>query len=425
MNILYIDPSNSGISGDMLLASLLNALDDRENIIRELHEIKHFIEGVSSLKIELVKRFRHEIKVSHLKIEIEEQKHHRSTKILKNVLNTFMEQKGFSEEAKNYANNVLQSLIKAEASVHDTLEDKVHLHELSSIDTLLDILGVTRCLEKLGVFAGGYNIFCNTLPLGGGYIKGAHGLLPIPAPATVEILKNSKIPVANGPIEEELVTPTGAALLVNLSPKAPTKTFSIEEILSSTGKKEFKDFLNILRIYIGEDQKTPSVLKEYVETISVLETDVDDITGEILGNFISILEEENVLDIQIFPSLTKKNRPSHIIKVLCHPKDKFEIMELMIKELGTLGVRFNTINRVCIKRTFEKVDLKIKNENYSVNYKISFTEEENKKTIINIKPEFDDLKKISDDSGLPIKIIQIYAQREIELLYSKFDGEEE
>jgi hypothetical protein len=250
-------------------------------------------------------------------------------------------------------------------------------------------------------------------------------LLPIPAPATVEILKNSKLPVANGPIEEELVTPTGAALLVNLNPKTPTKTFSIEEILSSTGKKEFKDFLNILRIYIGEDQKTPCVLKEYVETISVLETDVDDITGEILGNFISILEEENVLDIQIFPSLTKKNRPSHIIKVLCHPKDKFEIMELMIKELGTLGVRFNTINRVCIKRTFEEVDLKIKNENYSLNYKISFTEEENKKKIINIKPEFDDLKKISDESGLPIKIIQIYAQKEIELLYSKYDGEEE
>jgi pyridinium-3,5-bisthiocarboxylic acid mononucleotide nickel chelatase len=420
MKILYIDPSNSGISGDMLLASLLGLLEDPEAIIEELIEIQNYIKGVSKLKIELKKTFRHEIKVNHLKIDIIEEKSHRSVQNLKDSLNAFIQDKGFSQRAKEYANRVFQALVKAEAKVHDTLEEKVHLHELSSVDTLIDIIGVTKCLEKIGIFDSTFRIFCNIIPLGGGSIKGAHGLLPIPAPATIEILKNSKLRVKNGPIEEELVTPTGAALVANLDCLPENKEFSIEKIVSSTGNKEFKDFLNILRIYIGTDQKSEDNLEKYIEEITVLETDVDDVSGEVLGHFITKMKKKQILDIQIIPSLTKKNRPSHLIKILCQPEEKFKIIELMIKDLGTLGVRFTTINRVCVERTIETLQLSIMEEKVAVNYKISYIQEEEGKYIINIKPEYDDLKKISKKLNLPLSKIQMYAQSEIKQLYNKF-----
>lgn len=420
MKILYIDPSNSGISGDMLLASLLGLLEDPEAIIEELIEIQNYIKGVSKLKIELKKTFRHEIKVNHLKMDIIEEKSHRSVQNLKDSLNAFIQDKDFSQRAKEYANRVFQALVKAEAKVHDTLEEKVHLHELSSVDTLIDIIGVTKCLEKIGIFDSTFRIFCNIIPLGGGSIKGAHGLLPIPAPATIEILKNSKLRVKNGPIEEELVTPTGAALVANLDYLPENKEFSIEKIVSSTGNKEFKDFLNILRIYIGTDQKSEYNLEKYIEEITVLETDVDDVSGEVLGHFITKMKKKQILDIQIIPSLTKKNRPSHLIKILCQPEEKFKIIELMIKDLGTLGVRFTTINRVCVERTIETLQLSIMEEKVAVNYKISYIQEEEGKYIINIKPEYDDLKKISRKLNLPLSKIQMYAQSEIKQLYNKF-----
>jgi uncharacterized protein (TIGR00299 family) protein len=420
MKILYIDPSNSGISGDMLLASLLGLLEDPEVIIEELIEIQKYIKGVSKLKIELKKTFRHEIKVNYLKIDISEKKTHRSVQNLKDSLNTFIQDKNFSIKAKEYANRVLQTLIKAEAKVHDTLEEKVHLHELSSVDTLIDIIGVTKCLEEIGIFESKFSIFCNVLPLGGGSIKGAHGILPIPAPATMEILKGSNLKVKNGPIEEELVTPTGAALLTNLNCLPEYKQFSIKEIVSSTGNKKFKNFLNILRICIGTDLKSEDNLEKYIEEITVLETDVDDVSGEVLGHFITKMEKKQILDIQIIPSLTKKNRPSHLIKILCQPEDKFKIIELMIKELGTLGVRFTTINRVCVERTIETLQLSIKGEKVTVHYKISYIQEDEGKKIINIKPEYDDLKTISKKLNLPLNEVQMYAQSEIKHLYNKY-----
>jgi len=420
MKSLYIDTANSGISGDMLLASLLSLVSNSNEIIADLKELKHFLKGVSPIELELTKVKRMGVVVNQLKLAIKESKNHRTSNALYNALERFLLEKNFSEPAKIYAKKVLNTLFEAEAEVHGDLVENIHLHELSSVDTLIDILGVTKALDKLGGFNESFEYYYSKVPLGGGSIKTAHGILPVPAPATAKILELSELVVFGGPIENELVTPTGAALLVNLNPKFArfTNQMKILRVTYSTGQKKFKNFSNVLRLIYGENEETtitPNMhpLQKYIEDVAVLETDVDDISGEMLGNFINTMENENILDIQVLPSVTKKNRPSHIIKILCHPQNSFEILHKMLNELGTLGVRFYTIKRICVDRKFEKSKIDINSKTYELNFKISYIKMNDEINVINVKPEFEDLKRISKESTLSIKEILFYCQSEI------------
>jgi len=426
MKALYIDTSNSGISGDMFLAAILELVPNPTIVIEELKDLKDYLSDVSKLEIELIKIKKNGIRVNQLKLNIIENKHHRAAKILKDSLNSFLNEKHFTKLGIQYANNVLETLFRAEADVHGDLVKDIHLHELSSVDTLIDIVGVTRVLESLGVFNHDFAIYCSNLPLGRGTIKSAHGNLPVPAPATLKILENSGLVVYNSLIENELVTPTGAALLVNLKPiiKQNPVEMKLERVVYSTGQKDIKDFLNILRIFYGNDGSINkaiilSPIQQYIEEVTVLETDVDDISGEIIGNFINSIEKEYILDIQVLPSLTKKNRPGHVIKILCYPENTFVLIEKILHELGTLGVRFDTIKRVCVNREIKKIEIQINSQNYELNYKISYIQTDEGRKIINVKPEFDDLKRISVDLGLPVREVSLFAQEKISRIYKE------
>lgn len=412
--------TNSGISGDMLLASLLGLVPDSDVILNELKGLKKHLSGVSKLDIRLENPKRFRIQLNQLKIDIKENKDRRTAKTLKNSLNEFLTSQKVTDSAKNYANKVLNSLIQAEGEVHGEVNENIHLHELSSVDTLIDILGATFVLDKIGGFEENFKVFCSEIPLGSGTINTAHGLLPVPAPATAKILEKSDLIIRGGPIDSELVTPTGAALLVNLNPKFlefPPE-MKLIKLIYSTGQKNFKNFLNILRLFYGERKELGNsaeshIFDKYLEQVTVLETDVDDVTGEVLGNFIEKFQKEKILDLQIFPGLTKKNRPSHIIRILCYPRYKFEIIEKIILELGTLGVRFNTIKRVCIDRKIEKQIIEINGKNFGLNFKISYIESEKGREIVNIKPEYEDLKRISELSGLTVKKLQAIAKSQV------------
>ncbi len=424
MRKLYIDLNSSGISGDMLLAALLGIVPEPEKILKDLRKLKDYLPGVSQLIIELKKIHRSGIQLNQLKIEIKENKGHRSAHTLQNSLNKYLNENSFSSSAKNYANQVLNSLIQAEAEVHGKLANKIHLHELSSIDTLIDILGVTMALDKINGFDENIQFYCSKIPLGGGEVNTAHGLLTIPAPATLKILEKSNLITFGGPIESELVTPTGVALLTSLNPGflEYLPEMMIEKSVYSTGQKIFKDFQNILRLFLGEyndleSYKSTHPMQKYVDKVAILETDVDDVSGEILGNFFNEFKNDKVLDLQIIPSLTKKNRPSYIIKVLCYPKYTFELMEKIIHELGTLGVRYSIMNRVCVDRTIEKHIIEINKKDYSVNFKVSYIELENSKEIVNVKPEYEDIRKISEESGISVRKIQFIIQAKIIQLF--------
>jgi len=198
----------------------------------------------------------------------------------------------------------------------------------------------------------------------------------------------------------------------------------LKKLVYSTGQKEFKDFLNILRVFYGEIKDDELIdddnfFQKYIEPITVLETDVDDVTGEILGHFVEKLTSANILDIQITSNISKKNRPSYTVKVLCLPEYKFNIIEKMIEELGTLGVRINTIQRICVDRKIENKTLEIRNKEFNLRYKISFIENKNKKIIANIKPEYEDLKIISESLGISVKEVLYFAKNQIKDIYLK------
>ncbi len=428
MRILYIDLQNSGISGDIFLAALLGLVPESNKIVKELEQLKNILPGVSKLEIKLVKTEITGIQVNKLKIEIKETKDHRTATILQKSLNDFLVNSQISDSAKDYANKVLNSLILAEAEVHDELTKNIHLHELSSVDTLIDIIGVATALDRFNAFNNNdLRIFCSKIPLGSGTINTKHGILAIPAPATLKILEKSNLITCGGPVESELTTPTGAALLANLEPQIlqHLPDMRILKTNYSTGQKIFKNFLNVLRLFYGEDKESDfsnlnHPLQKYVEQVTILETDVDDLSGEILGNFISTFEHEEILDVQILPSITKKNRPGHIIKVLCYPEYTFKLIKRMIEELGTLGVRFNIINRVCINRRFERKSIDVNEKTYEINYKISFIDSEKGREMISIKPEYEDLKKISQETGITVKKIQLLVNSKIKQIYDNF-----
>ena len=430
MKSLYIDTSNSGISGDMFLSGLLSLLEDPRDILEKLQNLKEYLPDISIFEVKLVQVKRSGVNVAQLDQKIEESKHGRTSKMLLKALNQFLVDFSFSKEAINYANRVLNSLVEAEATVHGDLAEQIHLHELGSIDTLLDILGTTMALEKLGYFNDKIVISTSKLPLGGGSVKAAHGILPVPTPATLQILEKSNLNSILGPIESEIVTPTGIALLNALNPEIQKDEIHVQKVVQSTGQKKFTEFPNILRIYYGEvESKQPleksSLFDEYVEEIAIIETNVDDVSGELIGNLVSILEKKKVLDIQVIPSLTKKRRPSSIIKVFCEPKMKSQIVEILINELGTLGVRFQFVKRVCVKRHLKQKEIYVKNEKYMVTFKISYYKSAQSYQIVNIKPEFKDLKLISKKSGIPVKIVEMHAQEELMSLYKEFYDEKE
>jgi len=425
MRILHTDLQNSGISGDMFLAGLLGLVPEPNQILMELKNLKNSFPDVSKLNIELVNAECSGIQLNQLKIDIEEKKDHRTAKTLQKSLNDFLLNLKMSEPAMNYANEVLNSLIHAEAEVHGKLVKNIHLHELSSVDTLLDIIGVAMVLDRINGFKDDFAITCSTIPLGSGTINTKHGILAIPAPATLKILEKSNLITYGGPIDSELVTPTGAALLANLNPQVLQYPLEMKILKSvySTGQKKFDNFINILRLIYGEDKglkfdNSSHPLQKYIEQVAILETDVDDISGEIMGSFITTFEKEDILDIQIIPSLTKKNRPGYIIKILCYPTQIFQLIKKIVHEVGTLGVRYNIINRVCVNRKIERKSIVINEKIYDLNYKISFTKSTSGIEIVNIKPEYNDLKKISKESGLSIRKVQLIAQEKLKKIYN-------
>lgn len=405
-NLLYIDCRNSGISGDIFLAALLKLVPDPDKIIKQLVALKNYLSGVSELDIELRQVKRNDIQINQLQIRLKETKRHRKANNLKEALNEFIREKKIGTRAGQYAINVLDLLIASESEVHGELEEKIHLHELSSIDTLIDILGVTICLEQIGAFTEGFEIYCSELPVGGGKVKSAHGYIPVPAPVVVKILEKSNLKAIPGPIQEEISTPTGVALLANLNPTVKEIPFTIHKMSQSTGQKEFDSFLNVLRLYRGsiEEKKIEtSELEQYSEKITVLETNLDDATGEIMGDFMDIMSRAHILDVQIVQALTKKNRPSYIVKVLCEPEYKFEIMETIINSLGTLGVRYYTTDRICVEREIQQTSIHFEGKEYNVRVKVSYYIMENGKKIVNVKPEYDDLRKISQVTGSSVR----------------------
>jgi len=411
--IFVIDCQLAGVSGDMLAAALLDLGANEEKVIEAMESVKNFIDGCKKLKISVIEALTHGIKAKKLLIEFDEEKNSRFGKEIFKAVKKCVSELKFSKEAEEFALNSIKTLIEAEAEIHGRNFDDVELHEAGSIDTLVDIIGVAKAAEDLNLFKK--TVYATPVAVGRGLIKFSHGIFSTPAPATLEILKKRKFRFLGGFIDEELTTPTGAALLTNLA-STSLSSFPLMipiKIGYGSGSKKFKEAPNILRIVKGEIEDN-----SYIDLIYVLETNLDDVSGEIIGYAIERLMNEGAKDACVIPMFTKKNRPGYILKVISDEKHVNKLISIIMNETGTLGVRVQPCIRHLALRNKTIVKIKL---NQNIEEKISLKISRNKENeIIQIKPEYEEAKKIASKTNMPLKNVYFKAIKEAEKILNKF-----
>jgi uncharacterized protein (TIGR00299 family) protein len=303
-----------------------------------------------------------------------------------------------SEDAKKTAIAIFEALGKAEAKIHNTSLDEVHFHEVGAVDAMVDIVCAAVGVEALGVD----EIVCSPLNVGGGSVKCAHGIFPIPAPATVELLASA--PVYSSGVRSELVTPTGAAIVKTLVSRfAEFPAMKIHKSGYGAGSRDFAEYPNVVRLTVGE--AAPALLggKISIETISVLEANLDDLNPQVFGYVMDRLLEERALDAFGVPVQMKKNRPGMLLTVLCKPEDADKLTQIIFAETTTLGVRRREEQRQALARRWESVSTpwgEIRIKIASMNG-----------TVTNYSPEYEDCRRIAAEHHVPLKQVMQEANR--------------
>ena len=306
-----------------------------------------------------------------------------------------------SESAKKTAISIFEALGAAEAKIHDVPVESIHFHEVGSVDAIVDIVCAAVGIEALGVD----EIVCSSLNVGGGMVKCAHGTFPVPAPATVELLKDA--PVYSAHVQAELVTPTGAAIVKTLAKRFSTfPEMRVDKSAYGAGSRDFPGHPNVLRIVIGE-AAAKMTGKTQSDTISVLEANLDDLNPQVFGYVMDRLLEEGALDVFGVPVQMKKNRPGTLLTVLCKPEDADKLTHLVFSETTTLGVRRREESRQTLARRWESV----RTEWGEVRIKVASMNG----TVTNYAPEYEDCRRIAEEHHVPLKMVMQEAAREYAL----------
>lgn len=380
MKILYFDCS-SGISGDMTLGALVDAGAD-------LSEIQSGIDSLGlpdcRLRAENVKRrgFR------GLKIHVEaaDEKAHRHL----HHITRMIDGSRLSERQKDMARRIFERLAAAEAHVHGTTMEKVHFHEVGAVDSIADIVGSAIGLDLLGI----EDIVCSPIPTGSGYITIEHGRVAVPAPATAELLKG--VPLAASAVTAELTTPTGAAIAATLASRfGNLPSLAIEAIGYGAGSRDFAEHANLLRVIVGHStEPVPS------DRICVLETNLDDISAEIIGHCTQQLLDAGALDVYTTSIQMKKNRPGVKLSVLCQPQDVERLEAMVFAETSSIGIRRWHADRHILKRKACEVTTRWG----TVQGKLVTLRDES----VRFTPEYESCRLIAISHGVPLQ--QVYQE---------------
>ena len=393
--ILIFDCQTSGVAGDMILAALLDLGADADKVVSAIKSLEKPEYGYKNIQIKINQVMRGEFKASQIDVTSESASKRHGSELI-NIVEKAAENLALSTKAKQFASKSIRTLVGTEADLHKTSFDDAHLHEVALVDTAAEIIGVSVALDNLGLFDA--KIYSTPVAVGGGTFKFSHGIVSSPAPATLAILQSKNFPFQGGPIEGELATPTGVSILVNLvdevthfyPPMVPLK------VGCGAGTKDFVELPAVLRITMGNPLDNGLVKDE----IAVLETNLDDVTGEVLGYTLDRLLSEGAKDVSIIPMYTKKNRPGHIVKVITEQKDVQHLSQVLIEETGTLGVRVYFCKRHIIVRELHNVDLSIMGNKETIRVKV--TKNLNGE-IIQIKSEYDDLKNLAEKTKKPLR----------------------
>lgn len=410
--VATIDASPSGVSGDKFLGSLLDLGGPIERLRKVARIVAKTLPGTKSVDVKVQKVERGEISGQLVTIESDEKVQQRKGTEVLHAAQKCSEQLGMSDWASRLSTSVVQTLLDAESKVHGHSRKSVEIHELGSADTLVDILGVAYLSESLGLENATW--WTSPIAVGGGTTTFSDRTYPNPPPAVAEILRERHFPMTRGPAETELSTPTGVALVVNLVPKYSESypNFTPQAVGYGAGSKELGEVANMLRLITG-----PSLNPAHShDEIVILETNLDDVSGEILGRAAERLMGSGARDVTITPVYMKKNRPGHIISVISTKKDAERLADILIDETGTLGVREIPVARHISPRKTTEISVKVGRTNQRLRVKLS---QDQRGRIVRGKLEYEDLKNASNKTGLSIREIQKIAKPTLESLEQK------
>jgi uncharacterized protein (TIGR00299 family) protein len=389
MKIAYFD-CFSGISGDMTVGALLDAGLKIETLEKELKKL-----GLSGYQLEVNKVVKKGISATQFKVKIKEERVERRFKDILGIL----EKSKLDEEIKKETEKIFFNIAQAESKIHRKDIDKIHFHEIGGLDSIIDITSAVIGIKTLGI----EEIHSSSLPVGKGFVKCAHGIIPVPAPATLELLKN--IPTYSGGIESEMITPTGAGIISTLAKSFRERPLmKIERIGYGAGEKEFT-IPNLLRVSIGEKNLKDENLKDdYVSDEAVLiETNIDDMNPEFYDYIMDQLFSKGALDVFLTSIQMKKNRPAHMLSIIVYEQSLKEILEVLFFESTTLGVRIREIKRLRLTQQNFIAETKYG----KIKVKVGIFKGE----IKNVAPEYEDCKKMAKQHQVPLKEVYEEAKK--------------
>ncbi len=398
MKSLHFDAS-AGVSGDMILAALLDLGVSHAEFKNKMQELK------LPLQIEIKEAKRASLRALRVEVHIEQKK---QTPRKFDEIESLLKRSNFSEEVKKKSVAIFKKMFEAEAKVHGISLDEAHLHEAGADDAILDIAGTCYLLEKLGID----EVTCTPLNLGGGWVKTSHGVLPVPAPAVTELLRN--FPVYSNWVNEELVTPTGAAIISSLVKEIiQFPEISFQKVGYGAGKRNFENFPNVLRAFYAKKSNKGSLKK-----IFVIETNVDDSNPQILASFFETAFRLGALDVYASSILMKKNRLATKLTILAEAERIDSLIHAIFKETSSIGVRYFPVERRILERETKRIEI----FGESVKIKVSYFEGKE----VNLQPEFSDCVKLAKKLKIPVKEVYLLALEECsKLLKKNLQGMEE
>src|SRR5271168_1244895 len=389
MKVAYFD-CFSGISGDMTLGALLDAGVPLGLLRGELNGL-----DVPGWEISAEKVWKNGMAATYARVRTEDTTTHRSLSVILDIL----EKSKLSAAVKRSAAAIFRKLGEAEARVHDVPVEKIHFHEVGAVDAIVDIVGACVGFAALGI----ERFACSALNVGGGTAKMAHGVLPVPAPATARLLQGA--PTYSSGVQKELVTPTGAAIVATLCEAfGPQPRMTVSAIGYGAGTADLEGQPNVLRIMVGETAE--KTVAGFDEEIAVIEANLDDMNPQIYGYFLEKAFAAGALDVYTTPVQMKKNRPGTLLTVLCKPPDTNALISLIFAETTTFGARTYRAQRRTLPREF----LNVATAFGDVRIKISRVNGR----ILHVAPEYDDCRKLAVEKNIPLQRVISEALRAYE-----------
>lgn len=379
MKIGYFD-CFSGISGDMVLGALVDAGAELKEMERGLRLLPLTGWSISAEKVK-----RGALVATQVRVEAHEHHPHRSLSEILKIIG----QAALAPRAAERATKIFRRLGEAEAKVHQMSVEKVHFHEVGAVDSIIDIVGAAVGFELLGIdeFA------CSPLDVGAGRVQTEHGLLPVPAPATAELLRHAA--TFSSGLEHELVTPTGAAIATTLATRfSGMPPMRLTAVSYGAGSADLAEQPNVLRLMIGESLGAE---KGYYRDapVAVMETNLDDMSPQIYGYFAERALSAGALDVFSTPVQMKKNRPGLLVTLLCEPSNRDHLIDLLFKETTTIGIRIYEVRRCTLERETVPVETPLG----TVRMKVARMNG----TMFNAAPEYEDCQRIAAQKGIPLK----------------------